>query len=100
SEAEPSGRERHPGEAPKRHRQARDGPDREYQQVVRRDPGAFGGRVEGLEQGAVEVADGKYVGDIAKRARELRARYEDARDEVQRQDDRLDDRLGGVLGAD
>ena len=51
------------------------------------------GRVERLEQRVVEVGDREHARDVPERARELVLRDEHAGDEVQRQDDRLDDRL-------
>ena len=61
--------------------------------------GAAAGHV-GVEEGLEEVADREEVGEVEDPAGELVVGDEDAGEEVERQQQRVDDRRGGVLGGD
>ena len=56
--------------------------------------------IKGLVQAVGEALDGEHFGDSAEPGGEFNGRDEDPRDEVERQDDRLHDRLRCVGGAD
>src|ERR1700744_2464130 len=76
-----------------------DPPDRDDEEVPPVDRVGAAGHV-GVEEGEEEVADGEDVGEVDDPARQLVVGDEDAGEEVERQEDEVDDRGGGVLGRD
>ena len=91
---------RGPAEEADREQQAGDAPDR------RRPPGCPTRAPEpppghvGGEEGLEEVPDREVVGEVDDAARDLVVGDEDAGEEVERQQQRVDDRRGGVLRGD
>src|ERR1700744_2431399 len=88
-----------PAEVADGQEQPAEAPDRDDQEVPPVDRVGAAGHV-GVEEGEEEVADREDVGEGDDAARELVVGDEDAAEEVERQEDEVDDRGGGVLGRD
>src|SRR3954464_9834906 len=88
-----------PAEEADREEEAGYAPEGDDGEVVPGDGGAAGGDV-GVEEGVEEVADREEVGEGDDAVGELVFGDEDAGEEVERQQHRVDDRGGGVLGGD
>src|SRR3954470_4458288 len=89
---------RRPAEEADREEEAGYAPEGDDGEVVPGDGGAAGGDV-GVEEGVEEVADREEVGEGDDAVGELVFGDEDAGEEVERQQHRVDDRGGGVLGG-
>src|ERR1700759_2203265 len=79
--------------------QPAEGPDRDDEEVPPVDRVGAAGHV-GVEEGEEEVADREDVGEVDDPARQLVVGDEDAAEEVERQQQEVHDRGGGVLGRD
>src|SRR6201999_830950 len=88
-----------PAEITDRQGEAAEAPDRDDQEVSPVDRVGAAGDV-GVEEGEEEVADREDVGEVDDPARQLVVGDEDAGEEVERQEQEVDDRGGGLLGRD
>src|ERR1700753_4065485 len=88
-----------PAEITDRQEQSAEAPDRDDQEVSPVERVGAAGHV-GVEEGEEEVADREDVGEVDDPARQLVVGDEDAGEEVERQQQEVDDRGGGVLGRD
>ena len=90
---------RRPAEEADREQSPGDAPDRDHREVVPGDSRAAGRHV-GVEERVEEMADREDVGEVDDAVRQLVFGDEDAGEEVERQQQRVDDRRGGLLRGD
>src|ERR1700753_3122617 len=88
-----------PAEITDRQEQPAETPDRDDEEGSPVDRVGAAGHV-GVEEGEEEVADREDVGEVDDPARQLVVGDEDTGEEIERQQDEVDDRRGGVVGRD